>query len=245
MQVDALAVRLRPRAALEPADLGVRLCQHAARSIAPCYAMAALPVLVVAAASFDVSPWLPALVIWMAKPWLDRTILFALARAAFGQPTRPGDLWRAQRHVWWEQFLFTLVIRRFSPWRSLTAPVYQLEGLSLFRAGARVRQIRNRTMWTGLRVTHAFAMAELGLMAAIVSLVFWMAPAGQVPDLAGFVYGSPQATAAGAVLTGAYAIAALFVEPFYASAGFALYLSRRADLEAWDIEQDLRRAFAA
>jgi hypothetical protein len=41
-----------------------------------------------------------------------------------------------------------------------------------------------------------------------------------------------------------YVVAALVVEPFYAAAGFAMYLSRRADLEAWDIEQDLRRAFA-
>jgi hypothetical protein len=27
------------------------------------------------------------------------------------------------------------------------------------------------------------------------------------------------------------------------AAGFAMYLNRRAQLEAWDIEQELRRAF--
>jgi hypothetical protein len=42
-----------------------------------------------------------------------------------------------------------------------------------------------------------------------------------------------------------YALAVLFLEPFYVAAGFAMYLNRRAELEAWDIEQDLRRAFAA
>jgi hypothetical protein len=36
----------------------------------------------------------------------------------------------------------------------------------------------------------------------------------------------------------------LFVEPFYVAAGFGMYLSRRAELEAWDIEQEFRRAFA-
>ena len=43
----------------------------------------------------------------------------------------------------------------------------------------------------------------------------------------------------------AYAIAVLFLEPFYVAAGFGMYLNRRAELEAWDIEQEFRRAFAS
>ena len=42
----------------------------------------------------------------------------------------------------------------------------------------------------------------------------------------------------------AYAIVIGFLEPFYVAAGFAMYLNRRAELEAWDVEQELRRAFA-
>jgi hypothetical protein len=42
----------------------------------------------------------------------------------------------------------------------------------------------------------------------------------------------------------AVAITVLFLEPFYVASGFAVYLSRRAELEAWDIEQEFRRAFA-
>ena len=46
MQVDALAVRLRPRTPIEAADLGVRLCQSAARSVyALLRAVAAVPVI--------------------------------------------------------------------------------------------------------------------------------------------------------------------------------------------------------
>ena len=41
----------------------------------------------------------------------------------------------------------------------------------------------------------------------------------------------------------AYALVVLFLEPFYVAAGFALYLNRRAELEAWDIEQEFRHAF--
>ena len=42
----------------------------------------------------------------------------------------------------------------------------------------------------------------------------------------------------------AYVLAVLFLEPFYVAAGFGMYLNRRAELEAWDIEQEFRRAFA-
>jgi hypothetical protein len=41
-----------------------------------------------------------------------------------------------------------------------------------------------------------------------------------------------------------YSAVVLFVEPFYVASGFALYLNRRVELEAWDIEQEFRRAFA-
>ena len=137
MQVDALAVRLRPRTAAEAADLGVRLCQSAAPAVYRCHLMVALPTMALCLASFEIASWLPTLLIWCAKPWLDRTILFVLSRAAFGQHTVAADVWREQRHVWWSQLLFTLTVRRLSPWRSLTQPVYQLEGLSISSARTR------------------------------------------------------------------------------------------------------------
>jgi hypothetical protein len=46
-------------------------------------------------------------------------------------------------------------------------------------------------------------------------------------------------------LTFAYFVVVLFLEPFYVAAGFAMYLNRRTQLEAWDIEQEFRRAFPA
>jgi hypothetical protein len=242
VQVEALAVRLRPRTPMEAADLGVRLCQASARSVYGCYAMAAIPVIALALGSYGIKSWLPALVMFCAKPWLDQSILFVLSRAAFGQDTTPGDLWRAQRQVWWRQFLFLWTVRRLSPWRSLTQPIYQLEGLSIREAHSRVRQIRRRTVSSALMMTHAFAMGETAIAASLFSLLFWLAPSGLTPDigqvLAGQVEG-PLAIAFPVV----YAAAVLIVEPFYVAAGFAMYLNRRAELEAWDLEQEFRRAF--
>jgi hypothetical protein len=243
VQVEAFAVRLRPRTPLEAADLGARLCQSTARSVYSCYAIVALPVVGLALASFELAAWLPILVIWCAKPWLDRTILFVLSRAAFGQRTVPADVWRAQRQVWWRQLLFTWTVQRLSPWRSMTQPVYQLEGLPMWKAAARVRQIRRRSMGSAVMMTHAFSMSETALTLALVSLVFWLAPSGRSPELIDILSGGPAGFLPLACAL-AYAMAVLFLEPFYVGAGFAIYLNRRAELEAWDIEQEFRRAFA-
>jgi hypothetical protein len=59
VQLEALALRLRPRTAMEAADLGVRLCPRAARSVYVCYRMVAVPVMALTAlASFAIAGWL-------------------------------------------------------------------------------------------------------------------------------------------------------------------------------------------
>jgi hypothetical protein len=228
---------------MEAADLGVRLCQNAASSVFLCYGIVALPLVAVALASYELAPWLPALVLWCSKPWLDRTILFVLSRAAFGKSTSPLDVWREQRQVWWRHLAFTWTVRRLSFWRSLTQPVYQLEDLSVWNAGARVRQVRHRHSMWAMMMTSAFSLAEAALTLALVSLVFWLAPAGLAPDPYDLLVGEAPILVA-LTIPISYAAALLFLEPFYVAAGFAMYLNRRAELEAWDIEQEFRRAFA-
>jgi hypothetical protein len=245
VQIDALAVRLRPRTAMEAADLGVRLCQSAARSIYASYAMVGLPLVALSLATYQIADWLPTILLWWSKPWLDRTILFVLSRSAFGQRTRPADVWNAQRTVWWGQFFSTWTIRRLSMWRAFTQPVYQLEGFSLFSGHERVRQIRSRNVGQGLLMTHAFYLAECVLTIATLSFVFWFAPAGQLPDAADVIFSGEWPTFFAFALPVSYALVVLFLEPFYVAAGFAMYLNRRAELEAWDIEQEFRRAFVA
>lgn len=222
---------------MEAADLGVRLCQSAAGEVYRCYFVAALPVMALSLATYEIAAWLPALLIWCAKPWLDRTVLFVLSRAAFGQATSVSDLIRNQRRVWWSQLFLSLTTRRLSPWRSFTLPVYQLEGLPWRASSRRVQQIRRGRTTQATLMTSAFSVTETVLTAALVSLIFWFKPGGPDPDWTAML------TSLQLPITCAYALVVLFLEPFYVAAGFAMYLNRRAQLEAWDIEQELRRAF--
>ena len=244
MRIDSLSVQMRPRAAHEAADLGVRLCQATARSIYPCYLLVAIPTGLIALSLFEIAPWLPMFTLWIAKPWLDRTVLFVLARAAFGQSTTVGDLWREQRAVLWRQLIISWTWRRLSPWRSFTQPVYQLEGLPFFQLRGRIVQLRRKYGGAALVMTSAFYWAETGLVCGLVSLVYWFAPAEQNFDPTEMFteLGTQIAQLAVSI---AYFLVVLFLEPFYVAAGFGMYLNRRAELEAWDIEQEFRRAFSA
>ena len=242
MQIDALALRLRPRTPYEAADLGTRLCQSAARDVYKCYLVVAIPLFILCLCTVEIAYWLPMLTVYWFKPWLDRTILYVLSRAAFGQRTTLSDLWNAQRHVWWNQLFITLTWRLLSPWRSFTQPVYQLEGLRLGQFRKRILQIRRRHSAPAAFMTFVYKLCEISLTSAVASLIYWFAPRGQAPDL--FEMLSSQGEPLHAlVFAGATAIVVLFLEPFYVASGFAMYLTRRAELEAWDIEQEFRRAF--
>lgn len=243
MRIDSLQLHMRPRSPWEAADLGIRLVQRHWRDLYACHAVVTLPVAALCIATAGMAAWLPLTLLFLSKPWLDRTSLFVLSRAAFGQRTRLADLWDAQRQVLWRQLLLSWTWRRLSPWRSFTQSVYQLEGLPLRQIGARRRQLRRGYLLPARLLTIAFALLETLLMVAVLSLLFWFAPTerGDAPlvqlftGFSDFIAGP---------LPVAYAAVMLFLEPFYVGAGFAMYLNRRAELEAWDVEQELRRAFA-
>jgi hypothetical protein len=244
MRIDALQLHMRPRSPWEAADLGIRLAQQHWRELFACHAVVALPLCALCIASHELAAWLPLVLLFLAKPWLGRASLFVLSRAAFGQRTRLSDLWQAQRQVLWRQFLLSWSWRRLSPWRSFTQAIYQLEGLPLGQVSARRRQLRRGYAAPARLLTVMFALLETLLVVAAFALLFWLIPTERGAEQ---VWESIENFSAFAAvpLPLAYAAALLFIEPFYVAAGFAMYLNRRAELEAWDVEQELRRAFAS
>jgi len=242
MKVDAIRLDLRPRGMFEAADLGVRLVSAHLRSVwascAPVYAFA----LLVAAAMLPFgSGWAVLTVFWL-KPWLDRSILFVLARAVFGEETRFADVWVARRAVAWHGLLRALTIQRLSPWRSYVQPVLQLEGQRGKARRDRVARILGPHRGAALAMQTAFATLEAVLVLGLASLIPWLLPADDQSPWIALLFGR------GSWLTdvgiGCYLIAVAIVEPFFVGAGFAMYLNRRVELEAWDIEQEFRLAFA-
>jgi hypothetical protein len=168
--------------------------------------------------------------------------LFALSRALFGESTELADLWAARDRVLRPNVL-TLLLMRLSASRSFKLPIVQLEGLSGRVQRDRIRQLTLRHRGVARTMTLAFANAELALCASMLMLRVMLAP--HVLGFASNWLTSLALAQAGLVSSIAYACAVGFLEPFYVAAGFGLYLNRRVELEAWDIEQEFRRAFAS
>ena len=244
MQIDTIALHLRPRTMSEAADLGVRLVQANARALWTTFTPVWAVVVLVALACGSIATWLPALVVFCMKPWLDRTLLFVLSRAVFGTPTRLADVWAAQRAVWWQQLLPTLTWRRLSPWRSYTQPLRQLEGQRGAALRARRQQLMRGKQGAALGMHNAFALLETVALVGVIAFVVWFIPDNTRSGVLETLFASDSPTVS-MLIAAAYAGVVLLVEPFYVGAGFAMYLNRRVELEAWDIEQEFRLAFAA
>jgi hypothetical protein len=241
MKAEQLQLALRPRPVHEAVDLGVRMAQRNAPSLARAYLPFALLLAVACGTTVELAPWLPSLLLWWLKPWLDRTLLHVYARQAFGEPTGFAEAWEARRRAPWLPMLQLLTLWRLSFWRAYAMPVAQLEGQSGAARRQRIRTILRSHRGAALMMQKAFLSCELAMAVALLALVPWMTPGLRTLDGLG-LFASENAWAALAAY-GAYALAMTFVEPFYVAAGFAMYLNRRVELEAWDVEQDLRHAF--
>ncbi|WP_431046263.1 hypothetical protein [Roseateles sp. L2-2] len=247
MRVDGLAIVLRPRSQSEACDLGLALVRAHAGSIWRCYTPVLLAAAVLAMCTVDLGGGWPVLVLFWLKPWLDRSLLFVMSRAAFGEATRWSDLWRARRQVFGGQFLRTLLLRRFSPWRAYTQPIEQLEGQRGAARRKRASLMLNDNRGAAMALQAAFVHAEAVLGYALIALVWWFAPENRSAGVWDWFF-HPDAHEAGRLgldiaTASAYMLVVLFLEPFFVAAGFAMYLNRRVVLEAWDIEQEFRRAF--
>lgn len=247
MQIERIAVVLRPRSAWEAMELGTALARRHAAAVWKPWLALTLPVfaLVNALGWILDHAWWALMVMWWLKPVFDRIILHVLSRAVFGDVPGVRDTLRAQ--LKWglpRPMLDHLTWRRLSPARSLYLPVDLLEG-----GDARQRSERRRVI--GARASgHAGALTlvcmnfEVALMLAPIVFVMMFIPpeflpqtwAGAMQTLrGGFTPGMALAYNALAWL------ATTLVEPFYVGAGFGLYLNRRTELEAWDVEIALRR----
>jgi hypothetical protein len=226
----------------EAGDLGAALVRAHSRSLwftfLPLYAVS----VTLALCTVGVNPYLPCALIFGLKPWFDCCLLFCLSRAVFGQPTRSLDLAQHLKVTRFRHLLAGLTWRRFSPWRAYLLPIDQLEDQR-----GKGRRMRRKQFLRGRRGA-AFAMhvvygyVESLLCIAVFSMAFWFVPGAELRDLWPWLRGAGS-TGDAVLVTLGYAVVVGALEPFFVASGFAMYMNRRVELEAWDIEQDFRHAF--
>jgi hypothetical protein len=242
MKAEQLQLALRPRPAYEAVDLGVQMTQRSGRSLTRAYVPLALALVLACGATIELASWLPGLLLWWLLPWLDSILLTIYARQAFGDETTLGDAWAARRDVSWLTTLRWLTIWRLSFWRSYSMPVGQLEGQTGKSRRQRVGAILRAHRGAAMMMQSTFSWIWLFLMLGAGALLPLMTPG--LRNLNALHWLDDGGLLATGLTYAAQAAAMLFIEPFFVASGFAMYLNRRVELEAWDVEQDLRHAFA-
>lgn len=247
MQIEKLQIELRPRSPAQALDLGFALLRTCPYHAHMAYAVLLLPFALLAALLTVLLPdyavawvYLP----WWIKPAVERGTLYVLSRQVFGTHVS----WQQAVRAWPRQLrggtLRMLTwFRLFSAGRSLVQPVWQLEN-----ARGKVASERRRTLGANGTARSAFWCGMVFLMFETVlqigALYFFQTMFGS-DDTNAFVgfWESMEDTSTGMNL-GHLAVActvSVLVGPMYTACGFALYLNRRAALEAWDIEIALRQ----
>jgi len=245
MKIESLTVALRPRTAWEAVELGTALVRRHASAIWKPWLLLTLPVFVLLNAmawAID-ALWLAGLAMWWLKPAFDRMPLFVLSRAVFGDVPTTRQTLAAQRE-WGRSWLpGYLLWRRLSPLRSLNMPVDLLEGARGSDARERRRALGAPVHGVSVLVTLVCLNFELAVFVALAGLAILFVPDVYVQQVLARAWAVlREAPAWLGVLSNALAWGATsLIEPFYVGAGFGLYLNRRTEVEAWDIELALRR----
>ncbi|WP_325985155.1 DUF4129 domain-containing protein [Pseudomonas protegens] len=244
MRLSDASVVIRPRSAWEAMDLGVLLSQRHRRLLMTSWAIVSLPVFALLSLLLWESPSLAILLFWWLKPAFERLPLFILSKALFGETPSLGQALKQWPRLLKPQLLASLTWRRFSMSRSFTLPVVQLEGLSADARQQRLAVLLQKNAGAARWLTLIGMHLEGALWIGLMVLFYLLLPQQVEVDWSwqSLMIAAQQDWLWLEHLTNVfYALVLVIWEPIYVACGFSLYLNRRTELEAWDIELVFRR----
>lgn len=243
MQLERLALHLRRRSPLEAIDLGCAMARTWWKPLLAAWLPLYLGATVLVHFVFSGNYFVAILVLWWLKPLFDRAALDVLSRAVFGERAKVFDVLRSVLRS--PGILASLTFYRFDLARSFNLPVWHLERLHGAAATQRARALHGRSRRHAVWTTIVFLHFEL-----VITLSIWAGMDLLTPSHIDSALGLKTLFYPDKALwqqwfdAAVYAVTVTLLEPVYVAAGFALYLNRRTQLEAWDVELALRR-FAA
>lgn len=243
MKLESLSFEVRHRSHWEALDLGTLFAKRWYGRLCLCWLLLAAPIFLLLFVLLFEHPFWAIFVFWWLKPLFERIPLLFLSTSVFGEvPTRPQVMTNIQRALR-PGLIRTLTIRRLSPVRSFETPVVLLEGINGVTRQKRLGILQNKAGSAGFWLTILGMHIEAFLVFGMAALVYWFIPSEVEIDWQLFVLEGDELLRGW--LSNLFAVLAMaLVAPFYISCGFALYLNRRIELEAWDIEIGFRKLAA-
>jgi len=246
MELERISVVLRPRAPREAMDLGAAMLRANAAAVWSAWFAFTLPVFLLCNALGVLLglPWLGLVLVWWLKPLFDRLPLYVLSRAVFDRAPTWRETLRGQRQWSWRSTLAGLTWLRIDSSRALRLPLDLLEGAPRKQRSARWKVLRRRVVADTSLLTYGCLQFELVLFLSVWLLALLLVPHEWRPEsLSDFFSRDVRDASTRWILLGATVayLAMSAIEPLYVACGFALYLNRRTQLEAWDIDLAFRR----
>lgn len=231
MQLDNLIIETRARSGWAAIDLGCVLGKRFWLRGLILYLTLAVPVFLLTRLVAD-SYLLPYLILWWFKPLFERPILYFMSRELFNEQL---GFWKTLAR--WKEWLlpglvWVLTVRRLSVNRGMYAPISMLERPKFSDYGDRASVLGSKFSSESTWLTVAFYHFETFLAIALLVLL-----AVFFPDQIKFSFTFfNELQENNFYVDLVYVIMMSVVAPFYVASGFMLYISRRVELEGWDIE---------
>ncbi|WP_295441482.1 DUF4129 domain-containing protein [uncultured Thiodictyon sp.] len=241
MELDRITVALRPRGVWERLDLGFALARAWFPTLWALWWLSALPIALLALLLTGARADWWGILVWWCKPLCEVPLVWWISRALFGERTplrsAPGLL----RAAWTRRLIPYLLWRRLTARRSFTLPIGLLEGLDGKALGQR-RQLLSVGAGAGWLTVICYHFEAILWGGQLLSL-YYLIPNGLAGlDLEAALTDSQSWPYW--VSGGCYLLACSVIAPFYVCAGFTLYIGRRTELEAWDLELAFRQGRA-
>ncbi|MES2708906.1 MAG: DUF4350 domain-containing protein [Verrucomicrobiota bacterium] len=244
MKLENISAVLRPRSNQEAADLGLALVRRHAAGIFKAWLTLLLPLWGLLILLLHDYPSVTVFVVWWLKPLYDRVVLFYLGRALFGDAPPLRTQLRAWPRLLTRNLSSALLWRRMSSARSFVMPVMLLENLTGQSARGRTSILKRHGGGAAASLTTMAGMLEGAVWLALIFGISSFLPEEYTDPLTtGSLLSNYSAIPPGLLwsVAGCYLAAVALIEPFYAGAGFGLYINARTHLEGWDVEVAFRR----
>ena len=245
MNLNEIQANIRLRNPWEAIDLGFSMVQKWWKSI---YIPLAILTAIIGLPLFLIIPrgdlWIAGVIFWWMKPLYDRLVLHIISHKLFNEELSSWQALKALPSLIWNTGFFqTMTFRRFSLSRGFNLPIWQLEQLRGEPRASRQRVLHIASHSQAIWLTIGLWLIELILGLSLFVLLFLFLPESLQRDFFDNLFSEKVDYALWLDILNYcfYVLVVTAVHPFYIAGNFALYINRRTQLEAWDIELDFRK----
>ncbi len=242
--IEKLSVLPRPRSSWQAIDAGFSLARAHYGSLLLLWLGFSIPLFALTASLQFFLEWHYTIFVWWwFKPLYELPLLFFLSKALFSEHTSLLQAWNSARKKIGLLLCTYLSISRLSNARTMSYGVVFLENATFKQRGPRMSVLsRAKTRVTTLLLSCLHIEYLIAYLAILLLILFFPGIVSEFDISEWFLAGADDYPhwLLLSILFGTFLAAAL-VAPFYVAAGFLLYINRRMELEAWDIEHRFRK----